>query len=482
MEEYRMRTTLRRGAPLVATALLALVGVDHAHAQVAYTANTITSVFYREFLKDGRYFVFNNAAAAAAFEQSGETGVGVTRIGIGPKGESVFADNETALELFLFKHGVTAEVTRPKPPTLNIAWRDGKTRMTLGSNFYLELSNRVQVRYTHEFPDDSIKLSGTEEAGDSKGSFRIRRAKLKFEGWFYKPYLTYEVQTNWPGISSANLGNYLEDANLNWDVTKGKKQFMVKLGQYKVPFGLQELTSSGSQQFVDRTLVSNSFFRGRDTGVSVWGVLGTNKFEYRAGIFNGNGITRGANDNNKFQYNARVTFQPNGAVPLGTYSGAAQSESDFETRALGKPIFTVSAAVEQNDLANVASDLKTNLKTTLYEVDAMFKYRGFSATGMFAWGEVEPQVTNPSFDREGWFIQAGYFLKPDKWEIAARYGENNPNKDVTDNKITEVRGGLNWFYAKHAFKVQADFGQIKTETSSGERKNNELRIQTQFIF
>ncbi len=78
-------------------------------------------------------------------------------------------------------------MTRPKPPTLNIVWRDGKTRMTIGSNFYLEMSNRVQVRYTHEFPDDPIKLGGTESAGDSKGSFRIRRAKLKFEGWFYKP-------------------------------------------------------------------------------------------------------------------------------------------------------------------------------------------------------------------------------------------------------------------------------------------------------
>ena len=70
-----MRTTLRRGALLVATALLALVGVDDAQAQVAYTANTVTSVYYREFLKDGRYFVFNNAAAADAFEKSGETGV-----------------------------------------------------------------------------------------------------------------------------------------------------------------------------------------------------------------------------------------------------------------------------------------------------------------------------------------------------------------------------------------------------------------------
>jgi phosphate-selective porin OprO and OprP len=475
-------TTLERGL-FAAVALVAWLAVPAAtEAQVAYTANTVTSLFYREFKKDERYYVFNNAAAAAAFEQSGETGVGITRIGIGPKGESVFADSETALELFLFKYSLTADVPRPKPPTLNVVWRDGKTRMTIGSNFYLELSNRIQVRYTHELPDDTVKLAGTADAGDTKGSFRIRRAKLKFEGWFHKPYLQYEVQTNWPGISSANLANYLEDANLNWDVTKGKKQFMVKLGQYKVPFGLQELISSGSQQLVDRSNVSNAYFRGRDTGLTVWGVLGANKLEYRAGLFNGNGLTRSANDNDKLQYNARVTFQPNGAVPLGTYSGAHQSESDFETAALGKPIFTVSAAFEQNDLSNVATDLKTNIKSTLFTIDSMFKYRGFSATGAYAWGEREPQETNPSFDTRGFFLQAGYFLKPQKWEIAARYGQRDPSKSVSNDKVTETRGGVNYFYARHALKVQADFGQIKTERPGGDRKDNEFRIQTQFIF
>ena len=468
-------------AALAAAALFAL-GAGAVQAQVAYTANTVTSVFYREFKKDGRFYVFNNQAAAAAFEQSGETGVGITRVGIGPNGESVFADNETALELFLFKYGLTAEVKRPSAPPLNIVWRDGKTRLTIGRNFYLELSNRIQVRYTHVFPDDAVKLPGTEAAGDSQGSFRIRRAKLKFEGWFYQPWLQYEVQTNWPGISSANLANYLEDANINWDVTKGKKQFMVKLGQYKVPFGLQELISSGSQQLVDRALVSNVYSRGRDTGVSVWGVLGSNKFEYRAGIFNGNGLTRSVNDNAKFQKNVRVTFQPNGAVPLGTYSGAAQSESDFETKALGKPIFTINAAFEENDLSFVATDLETNIKSTLFTVDTMFKYRGFSATGAYFWGEREPQEINAKFDTSGWYAQAGYFLKPEKWEIAARYAQQNPSDLVGPDKITEIRGGINFFYARHALKVQADYGQIKTDTSSGERKNNELRIQTQLIF
>ena len=58
-------------------------------------------------------------------------------------------------------------------------------------------------------------------------------------------------------------------------------KFRVVFGQYKVPFGRQEMTSSGSQQFVDRSLVSNEFARGRDIGVSVQGAVWSNKLEYR---------------------------------------------------------------------------------------------------------------------------------------------------------------------------------------------------------
>ena len=48
----------------------------------------------------------------------------------------------------------------PAPPVQTIVWRDGKTRITT-DNAYLEISNRVQVRFTEEFPDDNTQLPGT---------------------------------------------------------------------------------------------------------------------------------------------------------------------------------------------------------------------------------------------------------------------------------------------------------------------------------
>ena len=48
-------------------------------------------------------------------------------------------------------------------------------------------------------PTTPSSWPGTENAGDSMGSFRIRRAKFKLEGWMFRPGIEFELQLNWPG-------------------------------------------------------------------------------------------------------------------------------------------------------------------------------------------------------------------------------------------------------------------------------------------
>ncbi len=78
-------------------------------------------------------------------------------------------------------------------------------------------------------------------------------------------------------------------------------------------------------------------------------------------------------------------------------------------------------------------------------------------------------------------MQAGYFLKPDVWEVAFRYGFSEAN-ELLGFQITEIGGAVGYFYNKHNLKVQADFRRISTESATGETDNHEFRIQTQFIF
>ncbi|MFB3855099.1 MAG: porin [Vicinamibacterales bacterium] len=438
-------------------------------------------LYYKEIRKDGRIYVFNIAANAERFERSGEAGVGVTRTGAGPAGETVVGDNERALQLFFFKHGISEPVPEPPAPVQTVAWRDGKTRITTDAA-YLEISSRVQVRFTGELPDDRTQVAGTAKAGDPRGSFRIRRAKFKLEGWISRPWLTYETQVNFPGVTGSNPGALLEDAAFDVDLTKGRGLLRMHAGQFKVPFGAQELTSSGNQQFVDRALASNAFFRGRDTGLAVWGATPDNRIEWRFGIFNGSGLTRSANDNAAFQYNARVMWQPNGSQALNQrawVTGALYSESDFESTTT--PIYAVGLNWENQDNHHATSgnDQKWNAVT----IDGIFKFRGFSLNGMYCWAERQPEI-GESFGSSGGFIQAGKLFSRRRFEVAFRYGEHGPGDRVARNNTREVRAALNYYHLRHGLKWQTDVGHVELQAGAANPpvKTVELRSQLQFVF
>ncbi|HEX6864636.1 MAG TPA: porin [Thermoanaerobaculia bacterium] len=432
--------------------LLALVAASMASAQVV-------GLYYKEVEKDGRIYIFNTPERFKAWEQSGEIGTAITLTGAGADGETLVAENETALDLYFFKHdmeGYDRPTPTPAKPAFTLGWKDGKTSIETRSG-RLDLSNRVQIRFTQELPDQ----------GDDVGSFRIRRAKTKFEGWVYDKALTYELQLNWPDTS-----NPLEDANMNYDFSRGKKAFQVKFGQFKVPFGRQELTSSGSQQFVDRAAVTNRFARGRDIGLQLWGTPAAGKLDWRVGIFNGNGRTTSRNDNDEFQTNARLTFQPFGDVKY--------SESDFEST--DRPLFAIAAEYESNErpVALAGTTPAHNADREIVGGDVVFKFKGFSFFGALHDSSNDRDNNVADFDDGGFVAQAGYFLIRNKFEIAARLAEIDPNNNRDDDEQEERGIALNWFFNKHAHKIQADYRQL--ENVATDVTNDEFRLQYQIIF
>lgn len=443
-------------------------------------------MYYKEIRKDGRIYVFNDARRAEAFETGGETGTGLTRIGAGPGGETVFADSEQALDLFFFKHGISQAVERPAPPVQKIEWRDGKTRFTLGKNFYLELSNRIQPRFTLEQPDDSVQAAGTAAKGDGKGSFRIRRAKFKLEGWFYKPELEFEVQLNWPDASAAQPNRFLEDANIDWDISK-KKTFRVRFGQFKAAYGRQQLTSSGAQQFVDRAQTDDRYNPARETGVALWGTLGGNKLDWRVMASNGNGRSQSANDNAKFLYTARVTWQALGHTRMNQWgSGALLTEGDLGD-SQGKPLLAIAGNFLSNNRFNATTG--TDLDDKQYGADYAFKYNGFASVGEYNTRNSKPE-TGAKFKDKGILLQGSYAWKAPGvpgaafWELALRWSQIDPSSLKSGDKRKEIGGAFNYYYNKHNLKVQADFRQIEDEAANSGKgtKNKEFRLQTQLVF
>lgn len=430
----------------------ALAAASTASAQVV-------GLYYKEVEKDGRIYIFNTPERYKSWSESGELGTAITLTGAGANGETLVAENETALDLYFFKHNMEG-YERPTPkaaaPAFTVGWKDGKTTIE-NKLARIDISNRLQVRFTQEMP----------EQGDDVGSFRIRRMKTKFEGWVYTKDLTYDLQLNW-----ADSANVLEDAAINYDFMKGRKTFQLKGGQYKVPFGRQELTSSGSQQFVDRSLLSNRFARGRDIGLQLWGTPAGGKLDWRVGIFNGNGRTVSRNDNDSYQTNARVTFQPFGDVKY--------SESDFEST--DRPLFAIAAQYESNErpIAAAGSTPAHSVDKEILGGDVVFKFKGLSIFGEYFDATNERDNNVSDFDDGGYNLQAGYFLIPQKLELAARMSEIDPNND-RDNDEQEERGvALGWFFNKHPHKIQADYRQLENKATNV--TNDEFRLQYQIIF
>src|SRR5262245_21737800 len=83
------------------------------------------SMFYRAVPKEGRLYVFAQAAAFEQWEGSGETPRGITHFGYGPKGETVVFDSEDAIVRFNFENGRPRESfpstrTAPGPGALRV--------------------------------------------------------------------------------------------------------------------------------------------------------------------------------------------------------------------------------------------------------------------------------------------------------------------------------------------------------------------------
>ena len=375
-------------------------------------------MYYKEIAKDGRIYVFNIAANAERFEKSGEMGIGITKPGVGPNGETVIGDNERALQLYFFKHGIAEAVPEPPPPTQTIVWRDGKTRITT-DNAYLEISNRVQVRFTEEFPDDNTQLPGTGARGRFARLVADPPRQVQARRLDGAAVVDLRGPTELAGDHRRQRRRRCSRMRCSTSTSrKGKGLFRVHVGQFKVPCGAQQ-TDLVRQPDVRRPCprqrcASSAAAR---PAPRCGARHPNNKFEWRFGMSNGNGLTRTLNDNDKFQYNARLMWQPNGSQVLNQrawVTGALYSESDFESTTSAIYAVAINWENQNNFNARPAIDQKWNA----YALDGIYKFHGFSANGMYTLANQRRPETGAKFDSQGGFIQAGQLFSRRRFEVA----------------------------------------------------------------
>ena len=333
------------------------------------------------------------------------------------------------------------------------------------SKFELKISTRTQFRYTYNWTDENSLT-------DDNGYFTLPRTRLRLDGFAYYTWLRYKVQYDFTGQDDAGASPARRSPDLRdlyFDLARNPRA-TVRLGQFKAPLGLQEMTSSGDQEFVDRSVASEAFAPSRQEGAMLWGTSFEKKFGYEAGVFNGNGRNRKTNDNTGYMYVARVHFDPNGEYKL--------SEVDNPD----KVNWTLGLAYMLN--STQASLLKTaeDLRQTTGEAFVGLKYKRLFALADYYSRTQEQAAGAPDIDSGGAIGQVGFFLVPRKIELAVRYSYFDEDKDTSNDREIEKRLGFGYYFSKHDLKFQADYGQVEDEASLTDNKTDVFRAQLQIVF
>ena len=333
-----------------------------------------------------------------------------------------------------------------------VTFKSGDNALTLGAwgQFRATFDDR------EEFSQDADPTSsGFGQEDGTSAAFSIPRLRVYVQGTVWKPWMRYRIE-----MEVANLKTDAVTNVNNGRITDGYFEFAkspyatVRAGQYKVPFGMQQLVSDWRQQFVERSIADAKFAPGRDVGVMLGGqFLEGKKLGYQLGVFNGAGQNN-PQDDKAFLYAARVWFDP-----FGEYKIIESAVDNPEKHQLHFGLAYRGGEVPRGfSSVGIFEDPSDE---TAFGVEAAWKYRRFSAIAEY-YDQTDEQANptvGPDIDANGFHAQFGVFVVPSKHEIAVRYAEIEPDESIDDAKQTEVRLVYGYFWKSHNMKVQADIGE-----------------------
>jgi phosphate-selective porin OprO and OprP len=301
----------------------------------------------------------------------------------------------------------------------------------------LQFSGYNQIRY--QFDDTKGKVDG----------FDIRRAYLNINGNL-SPYWSYRLQVDF--ASSPKIMDAYGEYKLN-------EMFNFIFGQTIVPFSIDNITSNAKLDFIDRSQVTEALVgrgkdvignqNGRDLGVQVGGTfLKINDVpfvEYKIALLNGAGINL-ADKNEAKDVAARVVLHPVNGLGLGAsfYDGVGTWVTPVQNKGRNRLGF-----------------------------EANYENKRISLRGEYIQGK------DGEIKREGYYVQAGYYLLAQKFQLLAKLDEYDGNTQKPDDKLTWYVVGANYYFTP-AVKLQFNYF-FKTEEAKS-TNNNLASIQMQFLF
>ena len=195
-------------------------------------------------------------------------------------------------------------VTEEKPPVFVIQ-RGPEIKLTLGGFIQANFEGGDVSAFEGRFGLTALK-----------DRFRLRRARINLTGEFAEQF-DFKMEgefENSDGLNSNRTAFSATDIFVNWH---RYPEAQIKIGQWKAPFGLEQITPDTQLFSIERSLPTGALTPERQIGIQLWGKPLTHLWPdekdlitYYFGVFNGNGRNTTLNDNNNFMTVGRIELLP----------------------------------------------------------------------------------------------------------------------------------------------------------------------------
>ena len=311
--------------------------------------------------------------------------------------------------------------------------------------------------------------------------FLVRRAQLG---------LNVKFSQDWSAkfVYDFASGGSLKDAYLRYD---GWKPAELTLGQFKVPFGLEQLTSTNDISFIERSLPSSAFTLSRRKGIGL--DSHGKKYSMAAMVF---GASVGGNEGS-------------GAAARFTYTPIKQGETLLHlgfSATTERPAGSVSFDTRPESLPTDLRLLRTGTISDVRRIDQLGVEAAWVKGPVSIQGErmssrLSRNLGEPDVDLHGWYVAGSWLLTGESrgyrngvfkgvtpssergaWELTARFSQlsldDGAIRGGSENNLTL---GVNWYFREH-LRIMANYIKVNSDRRGISDNPNILDFRAQLNF
>ena len=373
-------------------------------------------------------------------------------------------------------------------------------------NNTIQLTGRLHMDYRQYSPD-----YGTGQTTDSYQNLaEVRRARFGIRGQFAKDF-KYQLLANFGNDTGAS--STTSTADEMWVNYAANPEMQFQFGLFKMPFSLEQLTSSNNIDFMERSLIGNTdgeFIPAKETGFMLHGVPKPG-LTYAVALSRGRANKDAVSDG--FDYIGRVTT--NFAELQGSKAYVAHLGAAYSTGEIKSGVIPASGRTEARTQSGwfTGSALSGVTTRTRQGLEAAVAYNGFKVQGEQFQFNYDPASGNDQ-KINGYYVQAVYnltgeshaykdgtfgWIKPNNpvdkggrgaWQVGVRMSEFDASDIAVatgkSNRATSMTYGITWFCTDN-LRFMVNYVDTKFDSlvgSSGSRVNGDravmLRSQLSF--